>query len=86
MDRMPCFELGDVGSIPAGPARQGDYTMKPITFKNKINNEQVICEDVKLVQLIDGIEYLQVHRPGQTRVFLMRKDALERVAKNPQPH
>ena len=19
MDRMPCFELGDVGSIPAGP-------------------------------------------------------------------
>ena len=20
MDRMPCFELGDVGSIPAGPA------------------------------------------------------------------
>ena len=21
MDRMPCFELGDVGSIPAGPAK-----------------------------------------------------------------
>ena len=20
MDRIPCFELGDVGSIPAGPA------------------------------------------------------------------
>jgi hypothetical protein len=22
MDRMPCFELGDVGSIPAGPAKE----------------------------------------------------------------
>ena len=21
MDRIPCFELGDVGSIPAGPAK-----------------------------------------------------------------
>ena len=52
--------------------------MKPITFKNRLNGEVVVCEDVKnLVQVIDGIEYLAVHRAGNDRIFLMRKDALE---------
>ena len=52
--------------------------MKPITFKNRLNGEVVVCEDVKnLVQVIDGVEYLAVHRAGNNRVFLMRKDALE---------
>ncbi len=52
--------------------------MKPITFKNRLNGELVVCEDVKnLVQVIDGVEYLAVHRAGNDRVFLMRKDALE---------
>ena len=84
---MPCFELGDVGSIPAGPATFEEITiMKPITFKNRMNGELVICDNIKDVHLIDDVEYLQVHRAGQTRVFLMRKDALERVVKMPQPH
>lgn len=52
--------------------------MKPITFKNRLNGELVVCEDVKnLVQVIDGVEYLAVHRAGNDRIFLMRKDALE---------
>jgi hypothetical protein len=61
--------------------------MKPITFKNKLKNSDiVVCDNIKDVRVIDDVEYLQVHRPGTDRIFLMRKDALERVAKNPQPH
>jgi hypothetical protein len=53
--------------------------MKTITFKNKFNGERVVCNDVKAVQVIDGIEYLLVSRKIQDRKFLMRKDALEKV-------
>jgi hypothetical protein len=53
--------------------------MKAITFKNRFNGEQVICKDVKAVQIIDGIEYLLVSRTIQDRKFLMRKDALEKI-------
>ena len=53
--------------------------MKSITFKNKFNGEQVVCKDVKAVQVIDGIEYLLV-TTKQNRTHLMRKDALEKVA------
>ena len=53
--------------------------MKPITFKNRMNNDQVICDDTRKVEVIDGVEYLVVRRFGQDRRFLMRKDALERV-------
>ena len=83
---MPCFELGDVGSIPARPATLEEIAMKPITFKNRLNNEIVICNNVKDVHFIDGVEYLAVRRPGHDRIFLMRREALERVAKAPQPH
>ena len=78
---MPCFELGDVGSIPAGPATK-ETAMKAITFKNRFNGERVVCKDVKDVHVIDGIEYLLVSRTIQDRKFLMRKDALERVKDN----
>ena len=53
--------------------------MKAITFKNRFNGEQVVCKDVKEVQVIDGIEYLLVSKTVQDRKFLMRKDALEKV-------
>lgn len=43
-----------------------------------MNNEQVICNDTRLVETIDGVEYLVVHRPGTDRQFLMRKDVLEK--------
>ena len=52
--------------------------MKPTTFKNRLNGELVVCEDTKkLIQIIDGVEYLVVHRTNNNRHFLMRKDALE---------
>ena len=53
--------------------------MKTITFKNRFNGEKVVCNDIKAVQVIDGIDYLLVSRTIQDRKFLMRKDALERV-------
>jgi hypothetical protein len=53
--------------------------MKTVTLKNRLNNEIVICENIKDFYVIDGVEYLQVCKPGQERKFLMRKEALETV-------
>jgi len=53
--------------------------MKSTMFKNIFNNDQVICEDVRTIEVIDGVEYLVVHRPGEQRIFKMRKDALEKI-------
>ena len=53
--------------------------MKPVLFKNRMNNERFVCEDVRAVDVIDGVEYLVVHRPNEQRMFKMRKDALEKV-------
>ena len=53
--------------------------MKPVTFKNRLNSDKVICEDTRQVQTIDGVEYLIVHKVDNKRPFLMRKDALEKV-------
>ena len=53
--------------------------MKAMSFKNRMNGERFVCEDVRQVEVIDGVEYIVVHRPNETRMFKMRKDALERV-------
>jgi predicted Zn-dependent protease with MMP-like domain len=53
--------------------------MKSVTFKNKMNGEQFVCDNTKAVELIDGIEYVVVHRAGSDRHFLIKKDALEKV-------
>jgi hypothetical protein len=53
--------------------------MKSMTFKNILNGERFVCDDVRAVEVIDGIEYLIVHRPNEQRLFKMRKDALEKV-------
>jgi hypothetical protein len=53
--------------------------MKAVTFKNKLNYEQVICENIRAVEVIDGVEYLVVHRKENNRMFLMRKDILEKI-------
>lgn len=54
--------------------------MKSVTFKNRMNGEKVICEDVRDVHVIDGVEYLVVRRFGTDRKFLMRKEALEKIS------
>lgn len=53
--------------------------MKSMTFKNRMNGERFVCDDVRTVEVIDGVEYLIVHRPNEHRMFKMRKDALERI-------
>jgi hypothetical protein len=54
--------------------------MKAVTMKNRFNNERVVCDDVRDIRLIEGIEYLVVRRQENTnRTFLMRKDALQKV-------
>jgi hypothetical protein len=50
--------------------------MKPVHFKNSLNGERFVCDDVRAVEQIDGVDYLVVHRPNETRVFKMRKDVL----------
>ena len=52
--------------------------MKPVTFKNRMNNERFVCDDIRTTEVIDGVEYLIVHRPNEHRTFKMRKDALEK--------
>lgn len=53
--------------------------MKPVFFRNRMNNERFVCEDIRAVDIIDGVEYLVVHRPNEQRMFKMRKDALEKI-------
>ena len=52
--------------------------MKPMLFRNLLNGEQFVCDDIRHVELIDGVEYLIVHRIGEHRVFKMRKDSLKK--------
>lgn len=54
--------------------------MKTVTLRNVLNGERFVCDDFRQVEVIDGVEYLIVHRPNEQRVFKMRKDALEKVA------
>lgn len=51
--------------------------MKPVVFRNPINNEKLLCENIRNVKIIDGVEYVTVRKQNQ-RVYLMRKDALVR--------
>lgn len=63
--------------------------MKMKIFENQFTREQVICRDLKQVQLIDGEEYLRVQKylgggsnAGEQlrqREFLVRKNALKQV-------
>lgn len=53
--------------------------MKPTMFKNKLNNDKFICDDLRLTENIDGVEYILVRKPDTERKFLMRKDALEKI-------
>ena len=54
--------------------------MNKITFENKITKEIFICDDIRHVRIFEGIEYISVHRPNETRQLLMRKDALQQIS------
>ena len=53
--------------------------MKPVMFENMLSRERVICDNTKLSQWVDGVEYLAVRRENSPRVFLMRRDILQKV-------
>jgi len=55
---------------------------KPIVFENKITRERLICDNIRLVRVFDGVEFLSVHRVNESRNFLIRRDALEKVDTN----
>jgi hypothetical protein len=50
--------------------------MKPVHLRNSLNGERFVCEDIRAVDEIEGVEYLVVHRPNETRQFKMRRDVL----------
>lgn len=57
--------------------------MKPISLKNIVTGETVICDNIKFdKQYIDGIEFLLVKKQGTTRKFLIRKDAFQKIENN----
>ena len=56
--------------------------MATITFRNKMNGEQFVCDNTKAVQVIDGVEYLVVRKEFNPRPVMMRKDILEKVVQN----
>jgi len=53
--------------------------MKSIIFRNKINGERFVCENIKAIETIDGVEYLVVHKEFTQRLIMVRKDTLEKV-------
>lgn len=55
--------------------------MKQTKFRVLRTGDTVICENVKDIQTIEGIQYITVRRPNSPRTFLMRLEALVRVEK-----
>jgi len=53
--------------------------MKSVTLESKLNRDRFECDNVRDVEVIDGVEYLKVRRPNTARQFLFRKDTLEKV-------
>ncbi len=53
--------------------------MKSTMLKNRFNNEHFVCDDIRVTETIDGVEYLIVHRENEHRLFKMRRDALEKI-------
>lgn len=49
-----------------------------LSLINPINGESWCCNDYDNVRIIDGVDYITVHKPeNDKRTFLMRKDALK---------
>ena len=53
--------------------------MKATMLKNRFNNEHFVCDDIRMTETIDGVEYIVVHRPNEHRPLKMRRDALEKI-------
>ena len=56
---------------------------KVVEYVNPRNHERWDCTVPEKGQILDGIEFIYVHRPGkQNEVRLMRKGSLVRAPKN----
>lgn len=55
--------------------------MESIMFENKINHDKFLCDNIKDIRIIDGVEYLPVHTIATNRIVLIRKDTLQKVKK-----
>lgn len=53
--------------------------VKPVLLKNVRTNEIFICDDYKNIKLIDGVEFVQVHKDPNPRQFWMSKSVFEKV-------
>lgn len=53
--------------------------MKSMLFVNERNGERVVCDNIRDVRVIEGVDYLVVHKEENPRPFMMRKDALKKV-------
>ncbi len=57
----------------------------PVVFENKITRERLICDNVRLVRVFDGEEFLSVHRVNESRNFLIRRSALTEIVDPKSP-
>ena len=80
MNITPRYERGSGSLILSGPANLRRANMKVVIFENQFNkSEKFYCDNLKNVQLIDGVEYLHVRRLENSRKFLIRKDSLKKI-------
>ena len=80
MDIISVFETEGGSSILSRPANK-EIVMKEKIFENIFNHDRVVCNNVRETEVIEGVEYLIVRRPGSDRPFLMRKDSLKEIKK-----
>jgi hypothetical protein len=52
-----------------------------ILFENPITKEQWLCDNIKSIKVIEGIEFITVRKKDTIRTVLMRKDILKKVKK-----
>jgi hypothetical protein len=55
---------------------------KPIRLRNILSNEIWICEDYSNIKLVDGVEFIEVHRENNPRKFWMNKTTLIKIKQN----
>lgn len=52
---------------------------QPILFENPITKEQWVCDDLRQVKIIEGIEYVSVRKQDTKRTVLIRRDILKKI-------
>ena len=56
---------------------------KPVAIRalmsNPITQDKWVCEDLTNITVIDRVEFINVHKEGETRNFLVRKEALTKI-------